>query len=164
MTPQKTEPKLPASVGGPPLGRQGLTTGYGGHWKVPLGINPLELTINPTIEPQIPGLGCLRANNYQGGSATPPHLSADKWIKALLSKALPTRARPSFSHHQSLPSRSLHKPISLIHQRANRRCKKKHSLIAAKTKSALQKVNHDEKAERYVPDEGTRQNSRKTTK
>jgi len=93
-----------------------------------------------------------------------PHPSADKWIKALLSKALLTRARPSFSHHQSLPSRSLHKPISLIHQRANRRCKKKHSLIAAKTKSVLQKVNHDEKAERYVPDEGTRQNSRKTTK
>ena len=38
-----------------------------------------------------------------------PHPSAENWIKALLSKALPTKARPSFSHHQSLPSRSLHK-------------------------------------------------------
>ena len=33
---------------------------------------------------------------------------------------------------------------------------KNHSLTAAKTKPALQKVNQDEKAENYVPDEGTR--------
>ena len=31
-------------------------------------------------------------------------------LKLLLSKVLPSRARPSFSHHQSLPSESLHKP------------------------------------------------------
>ena len=74
----------------------------------------------------------------------------------VLSKALPTRARPSFYHHQSLPSRSLHKPLSLLHQRAERRSKKKHSLTEAKTKITLQKVNHEEKAEGYVPDEGTR--------
>jgi len=78
-----------------------------------------------------------------------PHSSADNWIKALLSKALPTRARPSFSHHQSLSSGSLHKPLSFIHQRADRRSKK-HSLTAAKTKTILQKVNHDGKAESYV--------------
>jgi len=83
------------------------------------------------------------------------HSTADNWIKALLSKALPTRARPSFSHHQSLPSRSLHKPLSLIHQRADR-SKKKHSPTEAKTKTILQNVNHNEKAESYVPDEGTR--------
>ena len=53
------------------------------------------------------------------------HPSVENWIKALLSKALPTRARPSFS--QFLPSRSLHNPLSLIHQRANRRNKKKQS-------------------------------------
>ena len=31
-----------------------------------------------------------------------------------------------------------------------------HSLIVAKTKTILYKVNHDEKAESYVPDKGTR--------
>ena len=47
------------------------------------------------------------------------------------------------------------KAFSFIHQRADR-TNKKHSLIAAKTKIILQKVNHDEKADSYVPDEGTR--------
>ena len=41
---------------------------------------------------------------------------------------------------------------------------KNHSLTAAKTKPALQKVNQDEKAESHVPDKETRQNLRKTTK
>ena len=43
--------------------------------------------------------------------------SRDNWIKVLLSRAPPTRARPSFFHHKSLPSGSLHKPLSLLHQR-----------------------------------------------
>jgi len=29
-----------------------------------------------------------------------PHISADNWMKALLSKTLSTRARLSFAHHQ----------------------------------------------------------------
>ena len=33
---------------------------------------------------------------------------------------LPTNARPSFPHSQSLPSGSLHQPLILIHQRADR--------------------------------------------
>ena len=45
VTPQETKPKLPASVGGPPVevyvGR-GSPQGQE-HWKVPLGINPLEV-------------------------------------------------------------------------------------------------------------------------
>ena len=54
-----------------------------------------------------------------------PEVSADSLIKALLSMALPTRARPSFphSHSQSLRSQSLCKPLILIHQRADRRSK-----------------------------------------
>jgi hypothetical protein len=43
VTTQETEPKLPANVGGLPVdvwvGR-GSSQGQG-HWKVPLGINPL---------------------------------------------------------------------------------------------------------------------------
>ena len=46
--------------------------------------------------------------------------SAENWIKDLLSIALPTRARPSFPHSQSLPSGSFHKPLILIHQRVYR--------------------------------------------
>ena len=63
-----------------------------------------------------------------------PQPSADDWIKALLSKVLPTRERPSFSHHQSLPSESLHKPLSLLYQRADRRSEKNHNPTATKTK------------------------------
>ena len=43
VTPQETEPKLPASVGGPPVKEwvgRGSPQGRG-HWKIPLGINPL---------------------------------------------------------------------------------------------------------------------------
>ena len=78
----------------------------------------------------------LRAHRPQGRVASgqtntreimQPHLSAGNWIKVLLSNTLPTRARPSFSHHQSLSSRSLHKPLSLIHQRACRRSQKQQS-------------------------------------
>jgi len=84
-----------------------------------------------------------------------PHPSVDNWIKVLLSKALPTRARPSFSHCQSLPSGSLHKPLSHLHQRVDRRSKKNCN-PTARTKTTLQKVNQGEKAESYVPDEGIR--------
>ena len=49
-----------------------------------------------------------------------PHLLAEVWIKDLLSLALLTRATPSFPHNQSLPSGSFHKPLILIHQRADR--------------------------------------------
>ena len=44
-------------------------------------------------------------------------------VKDLLSIALPTRVRPSFTHSQSLPSGSFHKPLLLIQQRADRRSK-----------------------------------------
>ena len=54
--------------------------------------------------------------------------------------ALPTRARPSFSHHQSLLSGSLHKSLSPLHQRANKRSKKNHSPTAAKTKPHYRKL------------------------
>ena len=59
----------------------------------------------------------LRSNNREG---TQPHLSTKNWIKDLLTMALPIRTRPSFSLSQSLPSGSLHKPLILIHQSADR--------------------------------------------
>ena len=78
----------------------------------PLAQALLEFTINPTIGPQ----GWVSSGQTTTMEAVQPHPPADNWIKALLSKALPTRARPSF--FQSFPSRSLHKAFSFIHQRA----------------------------------------------
>ena len=79
-----------------------------------------------------------QAKRIPGRECHPRH----QQITVLLSKALPTRARPSLS----LPSRNLHKPPRPSHQRAYKRSKKKHSLTEAKTKTILQKVNHNEKA------------------
>ena len=56
--------------------------------------------------------------NYREG--TQPHPSAENWVKDLLSTTLPTRARPSFPHSQSLSSGSFHMPLIFIHQRADR--------------------------------------------
>lgn len=53
MAPQETEPKLLASVRGPHQSEAwviGSTTGTGAL-EDPLGMNPLEFGINPTIEP-----------------------------------------------------------------------------------------------------------------
>ena len=81
----------------------------------------LEVVINPTIEPLDPR-GCqLRPQTTR--ERVQPHPSADNWIKVLLSKALPTRARPSSSQNQSFPSGNLHRPVSLLHQRADRSMK-----------------------------------------
>ena len=57
------------------------------------------------------------------------------WVTELnwLSITLPSRARLSFPHSQSLPSGSLHNPLVLIHQRANRRIKK-YSPMASRIK------------------------------
>ena len=81
-----------------------------------------------------------------------PHPSADNWIK---STALSTRADPVFptistSHQEACTS------LSLIHQRADRRSKKNRDPTMVRTKTILQKVNQDEKAEGYVPHEATK--------
>ena len=52
-----------------------------------------------------------------GRERSPTH--TDNWIKDLLSMAPPIRTRPSFPHSQSPPSGSFHKPLILIHQRAD---------------------------------------------
>ena len=72
MTPQETESKPPASAGGLPVEvwvSRGSPQGRG-HWKVPLGINPLGVHHQPYY--RAPGMGILRLNNYHGGSTTPP--------------------------------------------------------------------------------------------
>ena len=48
------------------------------------------------------------------------NLTTENQIKDLLDMAPPIRIRPRCPHSQSLPSGSFHKPLSLIHQRADR--------------------------------------------
>ena len=57
------------------------------------------------------------SNNREG---TQPHPSTENWIKDSLSMAPPIRTRPSFPLSQSLPLGSFHKPLILLHQRADR--------------------------------------------
>ena len=55
-------------------------------------------------------------NNREG---IQPHPSTENWIKDLLNMTLPIRTRPSLPLSQSLPSGSFHKPLTLLHQRAD---------------------------------------------
>ena len=77
-----------------------------------VGINPFE------------GVHYYHYHSLTSGQATgqehSPIQSTEKWIKELLSMALPIRARPSFPHSQCLQSENFHKPLILIHQRADR--------------------------------------------
>ena len=104
------------SCGG--VGQQWLTLGTGALVAAVLEGAPWHEVINkPIIEPTDARAGSPQAKQLTRRECNP---SADNWVKALLSMALPTRARPS-THLQSLPSGSLHKLLSLIHQRADRR-------------------------------------------
>ena len=59
----------------------------------------------------------FRSSNRKGTQLSP---STENWIKDLLSMASPIRIRPQFPSSQSLSSGSFHKPLILLHQRANR--------------------------------------------
>ena len=58
-----------------------------------------------------------QVNNREG---TQPHPSTENWIKDLLNMAPPIRTGPNFPLSQTLPSGSFHKPLTLLHQRADR--------------------------------------------
>ena len=73
------------------------------------------------------------------------HPSGDNWIKALLSKALPTRLRPSHPHCKSLPSGTYTSPLASSIRGQTEEESKKHNLTAAKTKTILQKLDRMKK-------------------
>ena len=68
-----------------------------------------------------------------------PHPSADNWIKNL-----PMRARPSFLHSQSLPLGSLHNPLILILQWADRRSKNYHPTASRAKNHNHRKTNQND--------------------
>ena len=99
MTLQETESKLPASVGGPELAgahhRDGALAGP--SWHKSSWSSLLTLPYSPRPQRWVTSDQTTTREEVQ------PHLSPDNWIKALLSKALPTRARPSFPYHPPVP-------------------------------------------------------------
>ena len=135
MTPQKMAKTICQcwEVSCEGVGQKGLTTGTGtlaaAVLKGPrLVLTTLEVTINPITEPVDLRAGLLQAKTKQNKQTNKKptrqrvqaHPSAENWIIALLSKALPTRTRPSFPHYQYLPSGSIHKHPSLLHQGTDR--------------------------------------------
>ena len=127
------------------VGWQGLRNwgvGNSSLGRSPLALILLEVTINPTIKPTDPRAGSSQAKKLPGESATP----STSRLKLYWAWPCPPEQDSVFSHHQSFPSGSLHKPVSLFHQRADRRSKKNHNPTVTKTKTTLQKANQDEKA------------------
>ena len=115
VTPQEREPDLPVSIWDSPAEAWSPVACYGVRdtdcstgrcWHKSFWRSPLSL----------PQFG-LRPN-YREGTQT--HSSAENGIKELLSMALPTRARSSFPHSQSLSLGNFHKSLILIYLRADR--------------------------------------------
>ena len=117
------------------VGQQGLATGMGA---LAAAVQEAPLAGTPS---RIHHWLYYRAQGRVSGQTTTRegvqhHPSADNWIKALLSKALPTEQDPVFptsslSHQEAYTSHRLH------HQRVDRRSKKNHSPTANKTKTIL---------------------------
>ena len=102
----------------------GVSNGGVGRWWPPAGLGALSVAVHAwdvlkevtfifitstIVWPQV--------NSREG---TQLYSSVENWIKDLLSMAPPIRTRPSFPIIQSLPSGSFHKPLILLHQRADR--------------------------------------------
>ena len=114
------------------MGQQGLITGTGAPiWEGPLWCKPSWSFPLMFSHRGSRSKGWVISDQTTTREGVQPHPSTDKWTKILLSKALFTRARPRFFHHHSLPSGSLYKSLSLLHHKADRRSKKKHSLTVA---------------------------------
>ena len=118
VTPQETEPDLTASAGESPVGAWVAVAHHGdketgsnnSSAKTLIGMNSTGGHYYPYHRAyRLHGwLFSGKTTNREGGK---PHPSADNWIKILLSMTLPTRQRSSFPHHQSLSSKSLHRPL-----------------------------------------------------
>ena len=126
------------SCGG--MGQNGLTTGTGALaaavMEVPLGISPIGG--HPTMEPIEPRAGLQQAKQLTGREYNPTNQQKIR-LKFYWARSCPPEQDPVFPT-QSFPSESLHKPLSLIHQRADRRSKKKYNFTVAKAKTTLQKL------------------------
>ena len=114
MTSQETEPKLPASVEGPPVealvGKSSLQ-GWA-HWKVPLGV------CHQPYHKAGRSQGSVTSGQTTTREGVKPHPPADDWIKGFAEQEPAHQSKTQF--FPSLPSRSLHKSLSLSHERTDR--------------------------------------------
>ena len=94
-------------------------------WKVPLDVSPIGLAINLTTEPIDPSPGMPQAKTLTRREYKPTHLQTIE-LKIYWPRPCPPKQDPGFPT-LSFPSESLQKPLSLIHQRACRRSKKKNN-------------------------------------
>ena len=102
---------------------------YSLAWALP------ESAISCTKEPVGSSAGSPQAKQPTGRELTPNH---QQRRKLKFDWAMPTRAKPSSTHHQSLPSGSLHSLLdSLIHQREDSRSKKNYNLPACGMKTTF---------------------------
>ena len=92
-----------------------------GQWWPAAGLGALRVAWDLLKEVAIIFITSTRVwhqvNNREG---TQSHPSTENWITDLLSMSPPIRKRPSFPLSQSLPSGSFHKPLILLHQKADR--------------------------------------------
>ena len=87
-------------------------TGSGSAGKYSLVWALLESAISPTEEPVVSSAGSPQAKQPRGRELSPSH-QQKSGLKFY--GALSTGATPSSTHHQSCPSRSLHKPLREPH-------------------------------------------------
>ena len=121
---------------------------YSLAWALP------ESTISTTKEPVGSSAGLPQAKQPTGREPSPTHHQTS-WLKFYW--ALPTRATPRSTHHQSFPSGNLQKPLTASCTRGQTaEARRTPILQAVEWKPHSQKDRQNEKAEDYVPDEGTR--------
>ena len=116
VTPQETDPDLPRGMCRSLQQRHGLAVACCRAGGTECSSACIRLLKEVAIIFITSTIVCPKVNNREG---TQPHPSTENWIKDLLSMSLPIR-RPSFPFSQSCPSGSFHKPLILLHQRADR--------------------------------------------
>ena len=102
--------------------------GWGWGAVCPLLWALLEVTINPIKEPVVSKAGLLQAKQLTGREHSPTHQQTTG-LKFYWALPCPSEKDPVFpiSSSPHPQSRSLQKPLSLIHQRADRRSKKNYN-------------------------------------
>ena len=118
MTPQETDWDLP-------IERPGVSSRDMGQWWPAAGLGAVSIAVHAwdllkkvTIIFITSTIVWPQVNSREESEL---HLSTENWIKDLLSMPpSPIRKRPSFALSQSLQTGSFHKPLILLHQRADR--------------------------------------------
>ena len=119
----------------------------------------------PLAPPKSPGRlqGWVASGQTTNREGAQPHPSADKHIKGLLSSA--HQSNTQLYPPPVPPIRKLVQASQIASSTRGQTAEARTTILhPVKQKPYSQKARQDEKAEGYVPEEGTRQKPRKTTK